>query len=154
LDAGYNRGQLAGTNGERNVGVYIGVTRPSYNLLGFERRLRDEESFTGVSFASIANRISHALNLTGPSMPIDAMCSSSHLALHLACDSLIRGETHMAFAGGVNLYLHPSVLNDAERLKLLSADGSHQSFGADGKGFVPAEAAGVVLLKPLRQALK
>jgi len=154
LDAGYNREQLASGEGERNVGVYVGVTRPSYNLVGIEKRLHGQETFTGVSFASIANRISHVLNLTGPSMPVDTMCSSSHLALSLACESLIRGETHMAFAGGVNIYSHPSVLADADRLKLLSDRSQHESFGTRGTGFVPAEAVGVVLLKPLRRALE
>jgi acyl transferase domain-containing protein/pimeloyl-ACP methyl ester carboxylesterase/acyl carrier protein len=153
LNAGYNREQLATAEGDRSVGVYIGVTRPSYNLIGMERRLQGQQAFTGVSFASIANRISHVLNLTGPSMPVDTMCASSHLALSLACDSLISGETHMAFAGGVNIYSHPSVLADADRLKLLSTRSQHESFGSDGSGFVPAEAAGVVLLKPLRRAL-
>lgn len=149
-DAGYTRADLSGDN---NVGVFVGVTTPSYNLVGFEQQMSGEDAFTGLSFGSIANRVSFHLNLTGPSMPVDTMCSSSLVAIHLACDSIRRGECKMAIAGGVNLYLHPSRLVDLCRTNLLSGDGINRSFAKGGEGFVPAEAVGSILLKPLEQAM-
>ncbi len=55
----------------------------------------------------MANRVSYFLNLNGPSYVVDTACSSSLAAIHLACESIARGECTMAIAGGVNLSLHP-----------------------------------------------
>ena len=150
-DAGYTRASLSRNN---DVGVFAGVTTPSHNLVGFEQQVAGSDVFTGLSFGSIANRVSFLLNLTGPSMPVDTMCSSSLVAIHLACESLRRGECQMAFAGGVNLYLHPSRIVDLCRTNLLSSDHVNSSFIQGGDGFVPAEAVGAVLLKPLDAAIR
>ena len=71
------------------VGVYAGVMYGEYNRSG--------------SLASIANRVSYALNVHGPSMTLDTMCSSSLTAIHLACQDLRLGRTDMALAGGVTV---------------------------------------------------
>src|SRR5262249_26324576 len=101
-DAGYARRALA----HRAVGVFVGVMWGGWQL----RRARVEggEVSPGALFAAIANRVSYCLDLRGPSLAIDSMCSSSLSALHLACESLHRGESELALAGGVNLSLHPS----------------------------------------------
>ncbi|WP_133125252.1 beta-ketoacyl synthase N-terminal-like domain-containing protein, partial [Xanthomonas citri] len=95
------------------------------------------------SFGSLANRVSYALNLQGPSMPVDTMCSSSLTAIHEACEHLLRDDCEMAFAGGVNLYLHPANYAMMCSSRMLSASGRCHSFGADGDGFVPGEGVGV-----------
>ncbi|OEV23062.1 hypothetical protein AN219_26600, partial [Streptomyces nanshensis] len=59
------------------------------------------------SHAGVANRVSYTLDLRGPSVGVDTMCSSSLTALHLACASLRSGESELALAGGVNLSPHP-----------------------------------------------
>ena len=104
------------------------------------------------SFGSVANRVSYLLNLRGPSMPIDTMCSASLTAIHEACEHLYRGECELALAGGVNLYLHPRTYVELCGLRMLSKDGRCKSFGQGGDGFVPGEGVGVVVLKPLSQA--
>ncbi|MGN6150477.1 MAG: SDR family NAD(P)-dependent oxidoreductase, partial [Lysobacteraceae bacterium] len=86
-DAGYSRKSLRlpranGLSGQ--VGVYAGVMYGEYNRSG--------------SLASIANRVSYALNVHGPSMTLDTMCSSSLTAIHLACQDLRLGRTDMALA--------------------------------------------------------
>jgi polyketide synthase PksM len=96
--------------------------------------------------------VSYFLDITGPSMPIDTMCSSSLTAIHEACEHIRRGECALAFAGGVNLYLHPSTYVDMAAQYALSPDGRCRSFGAGANGFVPGEGAGAVLLKPLSAA--
>ena len=94
--------------------------------------------FPYTSFSSVANRISYLLDLQGPSMPIDTMCSSSLTAIHEACEHLLRGECELAIAGGVNLYFILSVIVFVgskcwRRLEM-------PEFWKGGNGFVPGEA--------------
>ena len=146
-DAGYPGRRAAGV-----TGMYVGVTAPTYNLVGFDPQRQGAQQAANLSFASIANRVSHFLNLTGPSLSIDTMCSSSLVAVHMACDSIRRGECTMALAGGVNLYLHPARLDLMRRANMLATDGTTRAIGAGGAGFVAGEAVACVVLKPLDQA--
>ncbi len=147
-DAGYNRESLA-AHCQNHVGVFVGVMYGEYQLYP---SLPQGLSVSG-TYGSIANRVSYVLNLRGPSMAIDTMCSSSLTALHLACESIHRGDCAWAIAGGVNLSLHPSKYATHAMLNMPSSDGRCRSFGAGGDGFVAGEGVGAVLLKPLRQAL-
>src|SRR5262249_9248559 len=106
------------------------------------------------SFASVANRVSYVLNLNGPSMSIDTMCSSSLTAIAEACEHLHQNTCEMAIAGGVNVYVHPSSYLLLCAHLMLSVDGQCRSFGKGGNGFVPGEGVGVVLLKKLSKALE
>ncbi|MFC4465284.1 SDR family NAD(P)-dependent oxidoreductase [Streptomyces xiangluensis] len=148
-DAGYRRSDLAG----RPVGVYAGVMYGEYQFHGALDALRGGRPLTGSSFATIANRVSHALDLSGPSMALDTMCSSSLTAIHLACESLRRGESELAIAGGVNVSVHPYKFAFLSQGRFLSSDGRCRAFGAGGDGYVPGEGVGAVLLKPYRKAL-
>ncbi|KJH66470.1 SDR family NAD(P)-dependent oxidoreductase [Chromobacterium violaceum] len=151
-DAGLTRADLTGRfQGE--VGVFVGITKTGYGLYGPALREQGKIVFPRTSFGSAANRVSYVLGLSGPSEPVDTMCSSSLTALHRACESLRRGECRMAFAGGVNLYLHPSNYVELCAGQMLSRDGICRSFGEGGNGFVPGEGVGALLLKPLSQAL-
>ncbi|MBL8214817.1 MAG: SDR family NAD(P)-dependent oxidoreductase, partial [Bryobacterales bacterium] len=148
--AGYTRERIASATGGQ-VGVFAGITKN-----GFERNAtqwKRQGVTPHTSFGSVANRVSYFLNLHGPSMPVDTMCSSSLTAIHEACQSLRQGECRMAIAGGVNLYLHPSSFVELSAQRMLSADGRCKSFGAGGNGFAPGEGVGAVLLKPLPAAL-
>ncbi len=136
-DAGYTRAALQACRGGQ-VGVYAGVMYGEYNRSG--------------SLASIANRVSYALNLHGPSMTLDTMCSSSLTAIHLACQDLKLGRTDMALAGGVNLSLHPGKYAMLSAGQFISSDGHCQSFGEGGDGYIPGEGVGVVVLKRLSDA--
>ncbi|QWP75337.1 SDR family NAD(P)-dependent oxidoreductase [Lysobacter sp. K5869] len=136
-DAGYTRAALQACRGGQ-VGVYAGVMYGEYNRSG--------------SLASIANRVSYALNLHGPSMTLDTMCSSSLTAIHLACQDLKLGRTDMALAGGVNLSLHPGKYGMLSANQFISSDGHCQSFGEGGDGYIPGEGVGVVVLKRLSDA--
>lgn len=102
----------------------------------------------------IAARTSHTLNLKGPSLTIDTACSSSLVAVHLACESLRRGECGMALAGDVSLLLTPTPYLLFARAGALSPSGRCKVFDANADGFVPGEGVGAVLLKPLRRALE
>lgn len=100
----------------------------------------------------MANRVSWFLDCKGPSLAVDTACSSSLAAIHLAVQSLRRGECAVAIAGGVNLLLHPCKYVALSGLGFLAADGRCHSFGQGANGFVPGEGVGAVLLKPLSLA--
>ncbi|MFH9613919.1 SDR family NAD(P)-dependent oxidoreductase [Streptomyces pratensis] len=150
-DAGYTRQRLADAH-RRRVGVFAGVSKTGFDLYGPELRKRNEKLHPLTSFASVANRVSYLLDLTGPSLPVDTLCSSSLSAVHEAIQHLRRGECDLAVAGGVNLYLHPSNYTLMSGKRMLSDDGRCRSFGAGGSGFVPGEGVAVVLLKRLEDA--
>ena len=152
-DAGYSRQLGAGTSEPMlQVGVYAGVMYSEYQLLGAEASLRGERMGFAGSSASIANRVSFCLNLQGPSLSLDSMCSSSLTALHLACQDLHSGRTAMAIAGGVNLTLHPNKYLMLSSGQFISNQGQCASFGEGGDGYVPGEGVGVVVLKRLADA--
>ncbi|KAF1018226.1 MAG: 3-ketoacyl-CoA thiolase [Burkholderia gladioli] len=150
-DAGYTRESLAERCGGR-VGVFAGVTRNGFGLLGLEAWHAGGMVFSQPAFSSIPNRVSYALDLRGPSLPVDTMCSSSLTAIHEACAALHRGDCVMALAGGVNLCVHPASYVGLATGRMLSRDGRCRSFGAGGDGYVPGEGVGVVMLKPLAEA--
>ncbi|MDQ3288638.1 MAG: polyketide synthase [Pseudomonadota bacterium] len=104
------------------------------------------------SLASIANRVSYVLNLHGPSMTLDTMCSSSLTAIHIACQDLRLGRTDMALAGGVNLSVHPGKYSMLSGGQFISSEGHCASFGEGGDGYIPGEGVGVVVLKRLSDA--
>ncbi|XXR37670.1 SDR family NAD(P)-dependent oxidoreductase [Sorangium sp. So ce375] len=154
--AGYSRDtftarQRAGLT--RNVGVFVGVMYEEYQLYGAQAQLLGEPFATSGNPSSVANRVSYFFDFHGPSMAVDTMCSSSLTAIHLACQSLLRGECEMAIAGGVNVSVHPNKYLLLGQGKFASSKGRCESFGVGGDGYVPGEGAGAVLLKPLDRAI-
>ncbi|MFC7265712.1 ACP S-malonyltransferase [Streptomyces lutosisoli] len=156
-DAGYTPAALsdpAAGDGRGPVGVFCGVTYNNYQLFGAEAVAQGEWVAVESQTFSVANRVSYLMNFGGPSLTVDTACSSSLYAVHLACESIRRGECDAAIAGGVNLSLHPTKYMMLQDAGFLSSDGRCRAFGAGGDGYVPAEAVGAVLLKPLRQAVR
>lgn len=152
-NAGYTRNDLK-HRFQRKVGVFAGITKTGFELYATPAASIDDGFFPRTSFSSVANRVSYFLDITGPSLPIDTMCSSSLTAIHEACEHINRGDCELAFAGGVNLYLHPATYTWLSSQQMLSRDGLCRSFGAGGNGYVPGEGVGVVLLKSLSNALR
>ncbi|MBM9440197.1 methyltransferase, partial [Streptomyces bryophytorum] len=149
-DAGYTRDAL---NAQGKVGVFVGVMYSEYQLYGVQEQLAGEPVAMAGSAASIANRVSYFGDFTGPSLAVDTMCSASLTAIHLACESIRRGESDLAIAGGVNVSVHPNKFLMLGQGGFLSEAGRCAAFGAGGDGFVPAEGVGAVLLKPLSRAV-
>jgi polyketide synthase PksN len=145
-DAGYCRADLQKQNDDDlpgQVGVYAGVMYGEYQLFGIP---------LGNSYASIANRVSYVLNLHGPSMTVDTMCSSSLTSLHLACQDLKQGRTDLGIAGGVNVSIHPNKYFGLSAGQFISSQGHCESFGRGADGYIPGEGVGVALLKRLAEA--
>ncbi|TBR56983.1 hypothetical protein B4U84_26485 [Westiellopsis prolifica IICB1] len=151
-DAGQIPEHLAGTK----IGVFIGISNHDYCHLQLEvsnHNLLNAYSTTGLATNMVANRISYLFNFQGPSMVIDTACSSSLVSVHLACQSLWSGDCTAALAGGVNVILKPETAIGMSRAFLFSADGRCKSFDAHADGFVRAEGSGIIVLKPLSNAL-
>ncbi|WP_436848758.1 beta-ketoacyl synthase N-terminal-like domain-containing protein, partial [Streptomyces asoensis] len=144
----------AGLAGQRS-GVFVGVIADDYAALS--ARLGADalgpHSLTGLHRSMIANRVSYALGLRGPSMTVDTGQSSSLVSVHLACESLRTGESTVALAGGVNLNLLPETTERVARFGALSPDGRCHTFDARANGYVRGEGGAVVVLKRLSQAV-
>ncbi|MDM5187017.1 SDR family NAD(P)-dependent oxidoreductase [Bacillus sp. DX4.1] len=139
-DAGVTRESLTEEN--EKVGVFVGVMNNFYTRHGGNS-----------AYWSIANRISYFFNFQGPSITVDTACSSSLTAIHLACESLKKGECHTAIAGGVNLIVHPEHYNNLSQMNMLSKGEKCRAFGAEADGFVDGEGVGAVLLKTVEKAI-
>ncbi|MGA5899040.1 type I polyketide synthase, partial [Streptomyces venetus] len=148
-------GILPATLRSTRTSVFVGTLRDDYTNLLYQRGTDaiGQHTMTGVNRGVIANRISYHLGLHGPSLTVDAAQSSSLVAVHLACESLRSGESTTAIAAGVNLNLLAENTVTEQRFGALSPDGVTYTFDARANGFVPGEGGGVVLLKPLRQAV-
>lgn len=151
--AGLPEASVAG----RDVGVFVGVHNHSadYQAMQFEHPATlDAYSATGTAHDMIGARLAYWLDLRGPAMTLNTACSSSLLAVHLACQSLRAGDCSVALAGGVNLLLTPGSTIAAAQLQLLSNDGRCKSFDARADGMGRGEGCGIVVLKKLNDAVR
>ena len=147
-DAGVAAARLRGAA----AGVFLGAIAGDYAGLAARAGLADRHLAAGLHRAMIANRVSYRLGLTGPSLAVDSAQSASLVAVHLACESLRRGESALALAGGVQINLDPASALASARLGALSPTGMCAPFDARADGYVRGEGGGVVLLKPLAAA--
>ncbi|WP_240627731.1 type I polyketide synthase [Streptomyces scopuliridis] len=137
------------------TGVFVGAMADDFaklrGRLGADRITR--HTLGGTQRGLLANRVSHTLGLRGPSLAVDTGQSSSLVAVHLACESLRKGESAMALAAGVHLIVDPDSTASVEKFGALSPDGRCFTFDARANGYVRGEGGVVVLLKPLSRAL-
>ncbi|MFC5753886.1 type I polyketide synthase [Actinomadura rugatobispora] len=136
------------------AGVFVGAIWDDYATLLHRRgpAAITRHTMTGLHRGIIANRLSYVLGLTGPSLVVDTGQSSSLVAVHMAAESLRRGESSLALAGGVNLTLAPDSTVGAAKFGGLSPDGRCFVFDARANGFVRGEGGGLVVLKRLSDA--
>jgi acyl transferase domain-containing protein len=135
------------------VAVYLGAMNDDYGVLTLGEKI-DHHSFAGISRSMIANRVSYAFGLHGPSLTVDSGQSSSLVAVHLACESLRSGESRLVVAGGVHLNLAGETALLEREFGAVSASGRTYAFDARADGYVRGEGGGLVLLKPLDAALR
>ncbi|KAF2705174.1 BcPKS8, polyketide synthase [Pleomassaria siparia CBS 279.74] len=149
--AGIPKHSIVGTD----VGCFIGGSFSEYEADLF----RDPETIpmhqaTGCAFAMQSNRISHFFDLRGPSFTVDTACSSSLVALHQACQSIRSGESSTAIVGAVHLNMLPEFWISMSMSRLFGEDGRSYAFDQRGTGYGRGEGCGLLVLKPLDQALK
>ena len=148
-DTGHTRKRLQ-QRYDGKVGVFVGAMHQQYLL--FDADLDSASTVSLSTHSHLANRVSYFFNLQGPSIAVDTMCSSSLTAVHMACQSLLRGECTLAVAGGANFSLHPKKFIGLSRTRSIASQPDRRSFG-DGDGLLPADGVGAVLLKPLSRAI-
>ncbi|XP_073343919.1 phenolphthiocerol/phthiocerol polyketide synthase subunit C [Pagrus major] len=138
------------------TGVFVGLMNRDYetNASHVHPSVINHWTGTGLAMSLAANRISYIFNFTGPSLSIDCACSSSLVALHFACQSIKQGDCDMAVCGGVNCIIEPRVFVALSKAKMISPDGTSKPFSNRADGYGRGEGCGVVLLKPLKQAIR
>ncbi|MGB0561883.1 MAG: type I polyketide synthase [Spirulinaceae cyanobacterium] len=153
LEVAWEAIESAGINPERVAGSKTGVFVGSW-VYDYYKLLAGPPSRggTGVASSMTANRLSHALDLRGPSLSIDTACSSSLVAVHTACQSLRVGDSDMALAGGVNLILAPDWTITLSQAGMMADDGRSKTFDSRANGYVRGEGCGLVMLKRLADA--
>lgn len=125
------------------------------SLYGADDEINNKYQATGTSMAMLSNRLSWFYDFRGPSLTLDTACSSSLVSLHLACQSLLRGESEMSLVCGAQLQLDPRSLGvQLARLQFLSPDSHCYSFDDRANGYSRGEGVGVVVLKRLSKALE
>lgn len=136
-----------------DAGVFVAANSNDYG-----RRLLEDITRTGAwavngtTYYGIANRVSYALDLRGPSMAVDTACAGSLTALHVACQSLDSGETPVAIVGGVNVMATPTLFVALDAAGATSPDGRSKAFDDAADGYGRGEGAGVLILKRLADA--
>ena len=149
-NAGYNLQTYKGL-----IAVYAGVNTNYYLLtrlaqLGdanlFQLMLANEKDF-------LATRVSYKLNLQGESVTVQTSCSTSLVAVHMACQSLLSGQCDMALAGGVSVRVPQKTGYMYTEGMISSPDGHCRAFDSRAQGTLPGSGLGVVVLKLLGDAL-
>ncbi|MDR3491851.1 MAG: beta-ketoacyl synthase N-terminal-like domain-containing protein [Gammaproteobacteria bacterium] len=159
LEVAYEAFEDAGIPIEKLAGSNTGVFSSLYmSQLGHMQHMDTEMDAlffpTGNAISIAANRISYLFDLHGPSIIVDSACSSSMASLQLACLNLQNKVCDLAVVCGAKLNLLPYVNYVLTKAKMLSIDGQCKTFDADANGYVQGEGVGVIVLKPLSQALK
>ena len=139
------------------IGVYAGATMNGYlaqvlsnpDVLQAASRL---QASIGSGSDFLPSRVSYKLNLRGPSVNVQTACSTSLVAVHQACRSLVDGECDMALAGGVAITVPVGLGYFYQEEGILSPDGHCRAFDAQARGTVPGHGVGVVVLKRLADA--
>jgi acyl transferase domain-containing protein len=144
---------------EGAVGVFGGSGYNAYlsqNLLANAEIVRTTDFFLlrhmGNDKDFLTTRLSYELNLTGPSVNVQTACSTSLVAIHVACQSLINGECDVALAGGVTIELPHSRGYLYKPGEIFSPDGHCRPFDQNSRGTVFGSGAGIIVLKRLEQA--
>jgi amino acid adenylation domain-containing protein len=153
-DAGHEPASFPG-----DVGVFAGAGMNTYmlNFLGDPEVLDSVGNFQlmiGNDKDFLAPRVSYKLGLTGPSLAVQSSCSTSLVAVHLACQSLLAGQCDAALAGGVSLRLPQTMGYHHHEGAVFSPDGHCRAFDAAAGGFVGGNGAAVVLLRRLEDAVR
>lgn len=146
---------------EQRIGLFAGASNSGYyrdNLLNSaipsESPVNDMSLLTSNSRDFLATLLAYKLNLTGPCVTVQTACSTSLVAICLACESLLNGGCDLALAGGVSITTPLKAGYLYQEGMILSPDGHCRAFDETANGAVPGNGAGIVVLKKLTQAIE
>jgi acyl transferase domain-containing protein len=151
--AGYNPDTYSGV-----IGVYAGTGLSEYFLYNYVRpelkkMMGGFQGVLGNDKDYLATRVSYKLNLKGPSVNVNTACSTSLVAVALACQSLLNAECDMALAGGVSIFYPQKVGHFHQEGGVNSPDGRCRPFDAKAEGTVGGNGVGILVLKRVADAL-
>ncbi|MEC4891807.1 MAG: beta-ketoacyl synthase N-terminal-like domain-containing protein [Oscillatoria sp. PMC 1051.18] len=140
------------------IGVFAGADLNTYLLFNLaDRKPLNTQNYFEMSVANdkdyLATKISYKLNLTGPSLTVQSACSTSLVAVHLACQNLLDYQCDLALAGGVSITVPQERGYLYQEGGALSSDGYCRAFDAKAGGTVGGNGVGLVVLKRLEEAL-
>ncbi len=151
-DAGYDPAECGA-----GVAVFAGGSINGYRRQDFSPQL-DTATLLGVIVGTerdfLATRVAYKLNLTGPAATVQTACSTSLVAVQMACDSILSGNATMAIAGGVSITFPQGSGYIFQPGMILSPDGQCRAFDKRAAGTTMGRGAGAVLLKPLDAAVR
>ncbi|SDS42428.1 hybrid non-ribosomal peptide synthetase/type I polyketide synthase [Opitutus sp. GAS368] len=162
LECAWEALENAGVNPDTcpgSIGVFAGASLNTYllaNVLPQAAALRRAGGFQALLASDkdfLTTRISYKLNLRGPSLNVQTACSTSLVAVSLACQNLLGYHCDLALAGGVSVSFPQKKGLRHQEGGIVSPDGHCRPFDADAAGTVPGDGAGLVLLKRLSEAL-
>ncbi|ALF56609.1 PscL [Nostoc piscinale CENA21] len=141
------------------IGLFAGVAASDYllsNLYNNHTFIESADSYQvliGNDKDFLPTLVSYKLNLRGPSINVQTACSTSLVAVHLACQSLLNGESDIALAGGVTIAAKPKTGYEYQPGGIKSPDGHCRAFDINANGTVFGNGVGVVVLKRLEDAI-
>ena len=152
--AGYDPQRFQGS-----IAVYAGKSMSSYLSQNLFSRPDILKSVGGLEVLvagdkdHLSTSVSYKLNLKGPSITVQTACSTSLVAIHMACQSLLHRECDMALAGGSSIVFPQAgyLYQDGD---IRSPDGHCRAFDATARGTVGGNGVGIVLLKRLDDAIE
>lgn len=162
LECAWEAMECAGYDSESydgRVGVYASANLSSYlirNIMSNPRLRATATSFhtmLGNDKDFIATRVSFKLNLTGPSINVATLCSSSFVGINLACQSLLNYQCDLALAGAISLQASRNEAFFYQEGGIGAPDGHCRAFDAKASGTVSGSGVGIVVLKRLEDAL-
>ncbi len=142
------------------IGVYggVGMSRYLLNNLYPNDQLLETVDPLQLVFSNdkdfLPTRVAYKLNLTGPAVNVQTACSTSLVAVHVACQSILNGECDIALAGGVTLGIPQKIGYLHQEGMILSPDGHCRTFDAKAQGTIAGSGAGIVVLKRLKDAIR
>ncbi|KZF26353.1 polyketide synthase [Xylona heveae TC161] len=134
------------------VGIFYGVTSNDWMETNSAQDI-DTYFIPGGNRAFIPGRINYCFKFSGPSYSVDTACSSSLAAIHVACNSLWRGDVDTAIAGGTNVLTNPDMTAGLDKGHFLSRTGNCKTFDDGADGYCRGEGVGTVIMKRLEDAL-
>ncbi|KAI0896802.1 hypothetical protein F4806DRAFT_508595 [Annulohypoxylon nitens] len=137
------------------VGCFVGSYASDYaDMHSRDPEDRPANNAVGVARALLANRLSHFLNIKGPSVTIDTACSGSSQGLEVACRYLQSREIDAAIIATSNLYMSPEHLIDTGAFGTAhSPTALCHTFDVAADGYVKAEAVSTLIVKRLDDAI-